>query len=91
MKTLTQRMNLTRHEEEGAHIMYNVGLGCAVYDTLCLACAELGIDLSKVTDKDFDECVDNIADFIATADESTGYTVSIWFGGVEDLIGEEVA
>lgn len=85
MRTLTQRINLTRHEEEGAHIMYNVGLGCAVYDTLCLACAELDIDLSKVTDKDFDECVDNLADFISTADESTGYTVSIWFGGVHDV------
>jgi hypothetical protein len=84
MKTLMQRMKLTRNVEEGAHVMNNVHLGCSVYDTLCLACAELNIGLKSVTDKDFDASVDRLADFISTADESTGYTVSIWFSGAKE-------
>ncbi len=84
MKTLMQRMKLTRNAEQNAHVMHNVGLGCAVYDTLCLACAELNIDVADYTDTDFDKCVDTIADFIATATEATGYTVSIWFSGAKE-------
>jgi len=79
MKTLAERMNMAFGEIENAHVMKNVNLGFAAYDTLCLACAELDVDLSEVTDSDFDSTSIVLSDFVDSANESTGYAVSVWF------------
>lgn len=54
MKTLSERMNLKIGIVEDAHVIKNINLGIAVYDTLCLICAELNIDLKDISDSDFD-------------------------------------
>ena len=79
MNTLTERMNMKFGEVEGAHVMKNVNLGLAAFDTLCLACSELNIDLSNVEDSDFESASYVLKDFASAANEETGYTVSIWF------------
>ena len=79
MKALIKRMNLAYGEVEGAHVFKRVNLGFDEYDNLCLACAELNINLDDVMDSDFDSCGIHLLDFIESATEDTGYTVSIWF------------
>ena len=84
---LLQNMLLTRKqmpsEHNGkkinSHFMGNVHMGVSVYDTLCLSCAELNIDLDDVSDRDFDACVDTLADYIALAADSTGFDICISF------------
>ncbi len=84
MKTLAQRIIIESRDEyySDTHHVKNVQLGCAVYDTLCLACAELDIDLDEVSSKDFDECVDMLANHISdqVGDPNLGDTVYIRFG-----------
>lgn len=79
MKTLTERMNMKFGAVNGAHVMKNVNLGLAAYDTLCLICSELNIDLSDVADSDFDSASIVLDDFCKAANPETGYTVSVWF------------
>ena len=78
---LTRKQMPSEHNGKkiNSHLMENVRMGCAVYDTLCLACAELNVDLDDVSERDFDACVDTLADYIALADESTGFDVCISF------------
>ena len=84
---LLQSMLLTREQMPAEHngkkinsrLMKNVRYGCAVYDSLCLVCADLDVDLDEVTENDFDACVDALADYIALADDSTGSDVCITF------------
>ena len=84
MRTLTQRIIIESRDEyySDTHHVKNVQLGCAVYDTLCLACAELDIDLDAVSSEDFDECVDMLANHISVqvGDPKLGDTVYIRFG-----------
>lgn len=42
------------HIVAGAHVMTNTHLCFSAYDTLCLICAELNVDLADVADSDFD-------------------------------------
>lgn len=79
MSTLTEKMNMKFGEVTGAHIMKKVNLGLNSYETLCLICSELGVDLSKVDDSDFDAASIVLSDFCAAANDETGYTVSVWF------------
>lgn len=74
-----EKMNMKFGEVSGAHVMKNVNLGLSAYDTLCLICAEQNIDLKDVSDSDFDSASIVLNDFCNSADESTGYTVSVWF------------
>ena len=75
---LSQSMNMKRGIVENAHVM-NVKKGIDAYETLCLICAELNIDLSKVSDSDFDSCSIILNDFCSNLNEETGHTVSVWF------------
>lgn len=79
MKTLSERMSMKFGEVDGAHIMKKVNLGVAAYDTLCLICSELDIDLDSVEDSDFDSASTILNDFCNAANDDTGYTVSVWF------------
>ena len=64
---------------EGAHVMKNVNLGLAAYDTLCLICAELDVSVKNVSNADFDKCAQNLQDFCRSSNYETGFTVSVWF------------
>ena len=77
--TLTERMNLKAGEVAGAHIIRNVNMGFASYDTFCLACSELGEDVSGIDDIDFETASDAFKNFAAGLNDDTGYTFSIWF------------
>lgn len=79
MKTLSERMNMKFGEVENAHVMKNVHLGLNAYDTLCLICSELNINLDKISDSDFDSASIILDDFCKAANDQTGYTVSVWF------------
>lgn len=79
MKSLSEKMNMKFGEVGGAHVMKRVNMGFAAYDTLCLICAELDIDLSEVAHSDFDSASMTLDAFVKSANEETGYTVSVWF------------
>lgn len=79
MKNFTESMKMGFGEVTGAHIMKRVNTGIDVYDTLCFICAELNMDLSKVSDHDFDSAGIALKQFCESANESTGFTVSVWF------------
>lgn len=76
---LTEKMNLKYGAVDGAHVMKNVNMGLAAYDTLCLACSELGVDLSDISDSDFHSAAIVLENFCKSANPDTGYTVSVWF------------
>lgn len=79
MNTLTEKMNMKFGEVSGAHVMKNVNMGFAAYDTLCLICAELNVKLDDISDSDFDSASIALKSFVNSANEETGYTVSVWF------------
>jgi hypothetical protein len=78
MNTLTERMHMKFGKVDNAHIITNVHLGFAYYDTLCLICAELNIKLQGVSDSDFDSCAMTLMDFMDSAKPSQS-DVSVWF------------
>lgn len=78
-KTLSESMNMKFGVVDNAHVMNRVNLGLAAYDTLCLICAELDVDLKHISDSDFDSAAMILGDFCKSANEDTGYTVSVWF------------
>lgn len=79
MKTLSERINMKPGIVGGAHVIKNVNLGLNAYDTLCLICSELNIDLSNVSDSDFYSASIILSDFCNAANEDVGFTVSVWF------------
>lgn len=79
MNTLTERMNMQFGVIENAHIIKNVNLSLNSYETLCFICSELDIDLSKITDSDFESASIMLNDFCKAANEDTGDTISVWF------------
>ena len=79
MKTLTERMNMKFGEVSNAHVMKHVNLGLNAYETLCFICSELGIDAKQFADSDFDSASIALDDFVKSANDDTGYTVSVWF------------
>jgi hypothetical protein len=79
MSGLVERMNMSRKPISGAYVINNVQVGCNMYDTFCLICAELNINLVDAGDSDFDACVWTLEDFINSANDDSGYTVSVWF------------
>ena len=79
MNTLTEKMNMKFGKVSGAHIMKRVNIGLNAYDTLGLICSELDIDLRQVTDSDFESASIVLGDFCKSANDATGYTVSVWF------------
>ena len=79
MKTLSERMNVKFGVVDGSYVMKNMHLGLNAYDTLCLICAELNIDLKNVSDPDFDSASMILDDFCKAANDDSGHTVSVWF------------
>jgi hypothetical protein len=81
MSTLSEKLNMAFGDlsDDGAHVMRNVNLGLAAYDTLSYICSELDFDLSKVADSDFDSAAIALKNFCNSANMETGYTVSVWF------------
>lgn len=78
MKTLSERMNLKFGKVSCSYIMNDVKQMNA-YETLSLICSELNIDLSEVSDSDFDSASIILNDFVKNANSDTGYTASVWF------------
>ena len=78
MKTLSERINFEYGNTEDAWVMKDVKQINA-YEILCLICADLNIDLSQITDSDFDSCAIIIDEFCKGSNDRTGYTVSVWF------------
>lgn len=72
-------MNLKFGVVDGAHVIKNVNLGLNAYDTLCFICSELNVDLSNISDSDFDSASIILQNFCNAANDDTGYTVSVWF------------
>ena len=79
--SLSSRMNMKFGIVSDAHIMNKVNMGLNAYDTLCFICSELNINLDNVDDSDFDSCSIILENFCNSANEDTGYTVSVWFDG----------
>lgn len=79
MTTLTEKMNIKYGTENGAWVIKNCQTGINAYDTLCLICAELNVNLADVDDVDFETASDTLDSFVKKANAETGYTVSVWF------------
>lgn len=79
MKNLSEKMNMKFGVVRDAHVIKDVNLGLAAYDTLCLICSELNVNWLEVADSDFDSALIIFEDFVKSANEETGYTVSVWF------------
>lgn len=79
MTSFTSSMNMAFGEVAGAHVMKKVNLGLVAFDTLCLICHELNVNTSKIDDSDFDSASIALDAFAKSANEETGYTVSVWF------------
>jgi len=81
---LSKRLKLATREVEGAHIMHHVECGCAAYDTLCLICSELNIDISNTSDQEFSRCAKKLGDYLRNLQRSvtvnrSNIIVSAWF------------
>ena len=83
MKNFTESMNMQFGVVEHAHVMYHLNLGLNAYDTLCLICAILDINVADINDSDFDSAAIALENFCNSANDDTGYTVSVWF---DDLV-----
>ena len=79
MNTLSERMNMKFGEKSGAHTIKSVKGGMDAYDTLCLICAELGISTMSVSEFDFTSASIALDDFAGSANDESGYTISVWF------------
>ena len=79
MENFTESLNMKFGKVEGAHVMTNVQLGFNAYDTLCLICAEKNIELNDISDNDFDSAGVALKQFCESANDGTGYAVSVWF------------
>jgi hypothetical protein len=77
--SLSFRMNTSFNVVNDAYVIANVNMGLNAYDTLCLICAELNININNVDDSDFDSCSIALENFCNGANDETGYTVSVWF------------
>ena len=82
MITLTERMNVTYGAKSNAYIIRNVNRGLDAYETLCFICSERSIELTHVDPVDFELCADVIINFFNSANDITGYVVSVWFDDV---------
>lgn len=72
-------MQLSRFVIADTYVIENVHLKLGEYSTLTFICEALGIDLSKISSSDFDSASMALAKFIKSANDRTGYTVSVWF------------
>lgn len=72
-------MNMKFGVVAGAYVIENVHLAFGEYSTFHFICDDLGIDLSEVLDSDFESAAMILTDFINSANDDTGYTVSVWF------------
>ena len=79
MITLTERLNIKFGAKRNAHVMRNVNFGLSAYDRIGFICSELSVDLTHVDPIDFELCADVISNFCNSANDQTGYVVSIWF------------
>ena len=78
MNTLSNKMNLKFGKIEGSYILNDVKQ-INSYETLCLICSDLNINLSNIDDSDFDSSSMILNDFCSNANDETGYAVSVWF------------
>ena len=79
MKTLTERLNMQMKFKDGAWNVPDTRGDINWYDTLCLMCAELDIDLKEIDDDDFASASYVLSDFAKNANEESGFEMSIWF------------
>lgn len=78
-QSLSYRLNMKYGVVNDAYVIANVNMGLNAYDTLCLICAELNVNINNVDDYDFDSCSIVLENFCNAANEETGYAVSVWF------------
>lgn len=57
MTNLSQKINISTSKLENSHKFKNVG-SINYYDTFCLICSELDVDLKNVSEKEFDAAVE---------------------------------
>ena len=81
MKNFTQSMNMTfsSNNNDGTHTFKNVYLGFNAFDSLCLACAELDINLDDVNDSDFDSAAIALDNFAKNSNDHGQSNITIWF------------
>ena len=79
MSNLSQSINMKFGNVANAHVITDTRRDINFYETLCLICAELDVDLKKVTGADFDSASLILEDFCNAANDETGYQVSVWF------------
>ena len=79
MKTLLERMHLSRFVVADAYVIENAHLTFGDYSTFTFICAELCIDLSDVSIYDFESASDILTSFVRASNDDTGYTISVWF------------
>ncbi len=78
MTTLTSRLNISSRKINGAYYIQSM-IGMSCYDTLCLICSELDINLTDISDEDFEAAADVLENFKNAANDDCGYSCSIWF------------
>lgn len=78
MIPLAQRINLKFGIVENAYVIEDT-LDIDPLATLRTICCELNINLSNVSESDFDYTAMILSDFCEDATDETGYTVSVWF------------
>lgn len=79
MKKLAERINMKFGIVEGAHVMRHVNLGLEAYGTLYLICVRFDINPEDFPESDFDSTALVLENFCRSANDHTGYTVSVWF------------
>ena len=82
MKTLSESLNMKFGNVSDAYVMNDVKQLNSYetsYETLSLICSELNIDLSNISDSDFDSASIILSYFCSNANDETGYQVSVWF------------
>jgi len=80
MKTLSERLSISNKKIEEAYVIDDVRKDINFYDTFCLICAELNLDIDKIDDNDFTSCAMIFEQQLKAFRESdAGYTVSVMF------------
>lgn len=76
---LSHAMNLKFGNVDGAYVIKNVNLGLAAYAMIYVICTDLNINLTNISKYGFDSAAYVLDDFAKSANDYTGYTVSVWF------------
>ena len=79
MKTLSERMNMKFGYVSNAFAFSCIGFGILNHETFSNVCHQCDICIDNITDNDFYSASIIFKYFVKSANEETGYIISIWF------------